>query len=571
MGATLIDFEPTRVFRSLTQTSTPLINGFHVLVSAREDVQGYDTIVAPDFEFGKDEAAPIDEFLLPHGAMDNEEFRGIVDKMHNGSSAQTTFTRLKEDGSEEMLYFAYAPVAVTNLRAINPSEFDRGVNFSTTTIFSLAMAEEANAVIGAFDSIEDSLQRITNIAISVLAIMMAVAVLAVLYLSSRVTISIIAPVTQLLLVVTKINNREINDDLPSIVGGSSEVARVHQTFELLYMLVRFANTAFFSGELAKAYDSLKEAHELFLKLGNEKAVGIANNNLGNIMLTMYRTMKTTGAPAICNISKSDIISGGISYFDSAIDSGEKALAKTNDEEGWSRNYLVFMQQLSNRYFNRAMFLLNVKDDHPSPEEAEHQGLTDLATSKDMDREVVDNGDQIGFKGDHDLHFDLLICRIKGVLSLLEMGYEDDWGVEDLFDEAISELKRGLKSPIDDLFRDFGAAAQMQRLDSELILYYKLSGTKDKNKAAAISIRMLMEDEYILREAGVSAVNALIEYVGDATAEDLGGEDPSDVRSSLFQFRRVITDAASISRFGKNVLSRESLRMSNMGDISMEMF
>jgi hypothetical protein len=77
-------------------------------------------------------------------------------------------------------------------------------------------------------------------------------------------------------------------------------------------------------------------------------------------------------------------------------------------------------------------MLTVKQDLGSPEEAEQQGLTNLETAKDMDREVVDNGDQYGFKGDSDLHFDLFMGRIKGILLLPQLGYEDIWDIDEIF-------------------------------------------------------------------------------------------------------------------------------------------
>lgn len=275
---------------------------------------------------------------------------------------------------------------------------------------------------------------------------------------------------------------------------------------------------------------------------------------------------------MCGLNKSQVIAKGVAYFDATILSGEKALAQTNEEEGWSTSYLIFMQQLSNRYFNRAMFLLAVHEDHSSPGDAERQGLIDLVTAKDMDCEVVDNGDRQGFNGEGDVYFDLLMSRIKGILLLLEMGYEDEWGIAELLSDASAELNSALKRPSDVLFRDLQPAAQMQRLDAALIAYYRLSEDKNTEKAAEIAIRMLSEDEYLLGETGMHAIKALIEYVVDAKSEHLAGKDPSNVRSTLFQFRRQIVETIALSRNGRDHnMSIESLRQSNMGDFSMEIF
>ena len=356
------------------------------------------------------------------------------------------------------------------------------------------------------------------------------------------------------------------------------------TFERLFTLIRFATSAFFSGDLGKAYNSLNEALDLFTKLGNHKAIGIANNNLGNTMLTMYRTMKRTKAPKLCGMTTQQVIERGCAYFKSTIDSGEEALARINNEEGFSTNYLIFMQQLSNRYFNRAVFLLTVRDDHPNPVEAEAQGLMDLSTSKDMDREVVDNGDREGFKGEKDIHFELILSRIKGLLLLMRMGYSGDdvWGLEDLFGEARDELAAALRRPGHALFRDLEPAGQMQRLDYALIDYYRLLAERAgqdeaevqhaNEMAARIAIRMLIEDDYLIGDAAMCALKAVIDSIGpDTTADDLDGEDPSDVKSELFRYRHRVGEALSLQHSKTDLMSRETFLLSNMGDVSMECF
>lgn len=574
IGQTLIDFSSERIVKSLTQENTPIVDGIHLLISAQPDDQGADTIVAPGFDFtglGGEETAAVSDFVLKYGEPENGGFPAILGDMHAGREGRTEFRRLTESDEEETVYLAYAPVEVKSLRPVDPSDMRRGVVSYTSHIYTLALGERAEGIFAAFDAIGDSLQETSRIYIGILCVVIALAAITVLYLSSRVAMSIIAPLSLLLMLTTKINRSEIKEDLPYIEGGSSEVSQVYQTFERLFMVVRFANTAFFSGDLLKAYENLTDALALFTKLDNSKAIGVTNNNLGNTMLTIYRTMKKTGAPTLCGLEKSEAIAKGIAYFDATIESGEKALAKTNEDEGWSTNYLIFMQQLSNRYFNRAMFLLTVHDDYPSPGDAERQGFTDLATAKDMDREVVDNGDQQGFKGDGDVYFDLLMSRIKGILFLIELGYEDEWGVNELLVDASNELNAALKRPDDVLFRDLEPAAQMQRLDAALIRYYRLSEEKDREKAAEIAIRMLTEDEYVVGEAGMYAVKALIEFVADAKSENLNGEDPSNVRSALFQFRRQIADVMALTRNSRDVVGRESFRQSNIGDISMEIF
>ena len=363
-----------------------------------------------------------------------------------------------------------------------------------------------------------------------------------------------------------------SSEFPEITcGGSSEISRVRFTFERLYKLVRAANMAFFMGDITLAYSTLEDALVLFKKLDNRKAIGIANNNLGNVMLTLYRAMKKTGAPTLCDMTRKKIIQKGCGYFRNAIDMGEEALTKINDDEGFSVNYLIFMQQLSNRYFNRAIFLLTVRNDHVDSSQAEMQGMMDIATCKDMDREVVDNGDQVGFKGDKEVYFELLMGRIKGLLLLMKLGYEDPWGIEELFDEARSELQSAMRTADHPLFSDMDPAGQMQRLDGALIEYHLyMAGKEDEadhlEKASLIGIRMLVEDDYVIGEAALLALRALLDSGLEAK-----GLDASDVRSELFHCRHRISEMLSLSYSGKDLVSRECFHASNVGDFSMEVF
>ena len=373
------------------------------------------------------------------------------------------------------------------------------------------------------------------------------------------------------------SSSEISSAVPELNGGSCEVARVRATFERLHLLVKAANSAFFLGELTKAYANLRDALALFTALENAKAIGIANNNLGNVMLALFRVMTKTDVPTISGWNRYKIVQKGLQYFQASIDAGEAALKEIHDLEGWSENYLVFMQQLSNRYFNRAIFLLTVRDDHPEPAQAEVQGFSDLATCQSMDREVVDNGDREGFKGDIDVKFELLMGRMRGLLLLMKAGYDDTWGIEDLLEEAHALLFSALLADDACMFRDLAAPGQMQRWDSVCVEYLLLMAKTDTEnrkewteQAASVAIRMLADDEYIIGEAGLLAISALIEYCS-LSQEAIGGDDPSDVRSTLFSYRHAVKEKIALFYTGNDLLSRESFLAVNAGDFSMETF
>jgi len=319
------------------------------------------------------------------------------------------------------------------------------------------------------------------------------------------------------------------------------------------------------------------------------------------MLAAYRTLKTTKEKKICGFKKKEIIAKGTAYFHEAIQQGEKAYDEFYEREGWSPNCLDFMQHLSNRYFNRAMFLLSVKDDHAKPEEIQELGMRDLQISRDMDVEIVDEGTQVGWNvRGLDKRFDVLLSRFRGHLSLLEMGYPDDFDLEEWMGEAVQLLRKEMKSPDESsLFSEMKPTGRQQQIETELMKYYSI--INDISTAAKIAIRMLVEDEYILPNAELMAVMILERYVNEV---DTGIK--SDIKDALVIFRERVeylfddadamlmeqrdradslSDSMSLATsefLGKSSVHSESkrlpsekqrstLRQSARGDITMEMF
>jgi hypothetical protein len=285
------------------------------------------------------------------------------------------------------------------------------------------------------------------------------------------------------------------------------------------------------------------------------------------MLCIYKAMKVENRSESCGMLKEEVIRKGIDYFQGAIDQGEEALKKINDDEGWSTNYLVFMQQLSNRYFNRAIFLLTIKDDHPLPENAESQALHDLTTSKDMDREVVDNGDSLGFKGDREDYFDLLLFRIKGILNLLSMSYEDVWGIDELIEDAQKELVSALYEPQHDLFNRINPAGQKQRLDSVMIQLF--IQRDDTASAASVAIRMMIEDDLLMTDAALWAITGLLQYISAMEMDELSSEKLSDLKLRLLDYKGQICQFTE--GFNTEPGKGQGSKLARFNDVLMERF
>ena len=614
-GVTMGRFSVGDMLGVLTDQRTPIGPGSYHLMTwsgdSLKDNEGTDVLVGPGFRLGRNNTST-SELMLPYDSCNGPDDssiscgyvkafeKEILQDMHSGRAGFKTFRRSSSDSTSsdaENVTITFSPVAVWTSTPVDPSDMSRGVRRSRRLVFSAALGQTDDGIALSYQSVQDAVSTTLRSSLAGLVVIALCSVVFILLVTAWICLSITVPLTQLCELVVKINNLETTVDFPDIVGGSIEVDRVRSTFEKLYKVVRVGNMAFFLGELEKAYTILHDALSLFAMLKNKKAIGVASNNLGVLMLTMFRAMKKTNCPTMGGFSQRKVIKKANQYFEDAISLGEAALKTINDEEGFSVNYLIFMQQLSNRYFNRGVFLLTSRHDHADPAEAERRGVMDLMTSRDMDREVVDNGDQEGFKGDKDVYFELLMTRIKGLLLLMKTGVEDPWGIEDLFDEARKELVSALQTPNHPLFVDLDPAGQMQRLDCVLIDYHMLmarnndpGSERDRHirKGAEIGIRMMVEDDYVLGEASILALRALVEYTNlpvESTNNDnnnngkniantndpYGGMDPSDVRSTLFQYRQKVAEFLSMSYTTKSLLDREAFNASNIGDFNLEVF
>lgn len=591
VGQVLVDFRSTQIFESLDDEHTPLAkDGFHLLITMESDVYGADLVIGPGLSI----TDPADDVLRVINA--GEDFEEIVKSMKTGDRNTGKFVWEDEDGSPVTYHIAYSPVEVKSLRLIDSSNFSRGVQLEPYLLYSLALAEPEASMLDSFEAAEDDINGVIQIGLIVLCTVIVAASGLVVWLSHRITVSMTEPMYYLLELIRQINRLDVGEDPPEEdLGsgyGSSEVLNVRITMEKLYKIIQCANAAYFAGETEVAYEVFTDALHLFTRLDNRKAMGVANNNLGNTMLTFYRTMQATGGDTVCGLNRRQIIGKGMAYFHQAIQLGEKAYDAFYEAEGWSPKCLHFMQHLSNRYFNRAMFLLTVKDDHEKPKEIEELGMRDLQIARDMDVEIVDEGTQVGWDvRSAEAHLEVLLCRIRGHVTLLEMGYSNDWDVDEMLDNAFKILKTELTKDSTDLFNEVGPAGRMQQIEFLLMRYYIVD--LELETAAKVAIRMLVEDEFILPEAQKEAIGVLISYsecehvspdvlrrlkeyqdwlqdaVDELDTQRSSKEAFENTRSSFVSNMAMSKRLFDLDR--SNVNSVASLRESMRGDITMEAF
>eukprot|EP00585_Thalassiosira_rotula_P018162 CAMPEP_0196205036 /NCGR_PEP_ID=MMETSP0912-20130531/6939_1 /TAXON_ID=49265 /ORGANISM="Thalassiosira rotula, Strain GSO102" /LENGTH=317 /DNA_ID=CAMNT_0041479371 /DNA_START=254 /DNA_END=1207 /DNA_ORIENTATION=+ len=241
-------------------------------------------------------------------------------------------------------------------------------------------------------------------------------------------------------------------------------------------------------------------------------------------------MKASGKEKICGLSKSDVIGKGTYYYAKSIKLGEDDYDQFYNKQGWSEECLVFMQYLANRYFNRAMFFLTTSGDSDNQNEAETLGFRDLQIASDMDVEVVDQCLEMGFKINQVERHELMTSRVRGLLSLVEIGYSpDELSIEDQINDIYQNLNKAMTNPSHELFKDISVAGRMQKLDTELIKYFS-QVKNDTINAAKAAIRMLIEDEYIFPDAEQEAIKMLLTYMNTAEV----GNRPKDNNGCIVQ-------------------------------------
>jgi len=283
------------------------------------------------------------------------------------------------------------------------------------------------------------------------------------------------------------------------------------------------------------------------------------------VLAMYLQSKAQDSDFVSNITEKEMVILGISYFHTAIQVGEELYDEFKEQQSWTPICLDFMQHLSNRYFNRGIFLLLVKDDHDEPEKLEELGRRDLQIAQDMDDEVVAYGEDIGWGSQErdEKTFNVKLARLRGYNILIRMGYSDDWEIEEMLDEVFDFIRKESKRDASWLFEKISVAGRLQEIETELLKYKVHVG--DMETAAKIAIRMLVEDESVFADAFSQAVEILLRFVTEDSQFDQSSR--SKIKSSLEDYIEILEDISESqqkSSLRSLELSTDSTRF---GDLS----
>ena len=330
----------------------------------------------------------------------------------------------------------------------------------------------------------------------------------------------------LLHVVEYINSGRIEDDIPPMQGGSAEVNQVYNSFAKLFKIVRVSNIAFFSGNLKWAYHFVNNALQLFRKVDDQKAIGIACNNLGNTMLAIYCENTITGA--CCIVDGLCFAKRGKELLDEAIESGTREFESDESDDAKAD----FAQQLANRHFNRAMHLLLTQNDPCAPLNAKELGYQDLIKARQLDNDVYDYWLQrkLVLKNSAE-YFDRMVRRLNGLVGLYaDEGVRNIWDVRELIEDLDHLLFAAWDQPSAPLFYESSRVGRLQQLE-DVVIRLEIS-LGNYLEAASLGIRMLVEDEYMIESAFLSAANALLAYVKMDETTAWSAQRQSSVKENL---------------------------------------
>eukprot|EP00536_Pseudo-nitzschia_multiseries_P012093 jgi/Psemu1/244263/estExt_Genewise1.C_4430009 len=517
VGSTLIDFSTPHIGNIVKKSKA---QAYAVIIPNSTDGQN---MVAWSEYMDKSTPQPIVDLLMHHNFLNStnvDNFKKIVEDMENeGEGASCDLYRTSENGLLRQFCFVYAPLYHRELRPAKSDDFGRGATASIEFLYSMILIQERSELSAEFiqrsQAIDQELENAANIFFIVTLALTILFVIVAATISSSVTRSMI----QLLQTVKQVNKGGIEDDMPPLTGGSREVHQVYTSFAKLYKIVRMSNVVFFGGDLELAHHIAIDALELFRKIGDAKAIAIANNNVGNALLV--RTVEYR-EPGSCLMFDDDhctccATTSVIRYYNEAVASG------TNDFENASgdASKCVFAQQLADRHFNRAMGLLLTADDPCASPDAKEMALDDLFLARQYDQGVKEY--MLYTKTllkNSDVIFERSLRRLNGLAALIDIDPDvwDIWDIYELADQSDAMLRAAWDQDDAPIFRNVKKAGRLQQLEGAVTCIELNSGKG--NDALPLATRMLIEDEFLLDSAFIKSADCVLQYFRD---EDLGNE------------------------------------------------
>jgi len=454
------------------------------------------------------------DVFLPHDASNSANVNALmslIDLMKDKSTQEASFTRMDENGAEEAGWFVRSPVLVRELKPVQPDDFSRGVNSSDFLLYHLTIARQESELYAKFDTINDEIENNLSRMVTIYLVLTCVITAACIMIMAGISVGVTKPQIQLLQVVKRVNEGRIEDDMQPLTGGSREVHQVYASFAKLYKILRMSYSAFFYGDLDWAHHILSDALQLFRKIGDEKAVAIANNNMGNTLLALTVDRRSHGT-CICLDDGKCCVKTALECYEKAVSAGTKDFESVDSDA----EKALFAQQVADRHFNRAICLLHVSDDPCAPDNAKEQALTDLVLAKQYDQGVKEYMlySRTLFKNS-DIIFERTLRRLYGLAQLASIDSRvwEVWDIYDLIDQGDLMLQAAWNQVNAPIFREVTNVGRLQELEGAAASV-ELSAGNYKD-AAVLSTRMLVEDEYLMSQAWKTAADCLLKYARES--------------------------------------------------------
>lgn len=553
IGVILYDFLPFKILESFKRIREPV----SFMIVPIPDIVGGDTVIGPN-KTKEWTTTPILDLLFPFestSSANRESFEAsILVNMKEGKQGLDSYTSVQEDGRNEDFILAFSPVEQRTMVPVNNSNYGSGVIVADRIVYSIGIGRYENALRQPFDEIEDdvnaelsttsavflSIVAVVSLLFTVLTCIVCVArgpiafVLCSLSLTNpattQISVHVTRPIMVLLDVLRRINEGKSDGNLPPLPGGSVETRQVYNSFAKLYKIVRVSNTAFFAGNLSWAYHFISDALSLFRKVDDQKAIGIACNNMGNTLYALSYSGRQNSADESRHMDMAVETFGpseALRFYDEAILIGQRQF----DEESSDEDKAFYAAQLADRHFNRAMYLLYTDGRPGAPPDARARGLADLARAREIDHEVrnfwVDK--RLLFKNSAP-YFHRLVRRIHALATRLpDREVEAIWDPMKLVDEADRILFAAWRDRAP-LFDAYSRAGRLQQLEGAVIQFELARGNYDE--AARLAMRSMVEDEFLLESAFQISANAVLQFIIADDRKHFSAKTASSVRRDL---------------------------------------
>jgi tetratricopeptide (TPR) repeat protein len=223
---------------------------------------------------------------------------------------------------------------------------------------------------------------------------------------------------------------------------------------------------------------MNDALKLYRNLNDSKAVGVASNNLANALLELVRNAK--GVDECCSIFPGVCIAQeAIRHYDEAIRIAEHDVQLVPDDQDKTALY----QQLADRLFNKALFLLIVTGKHCAPADSHEVALACLAYVRQLDNDIKASWLKCDIFSEHVP--EMFTRALKRCVGLLDFYHDKEvrsiWDPKELVKECDQLLNAEMSNAGSELFVEVSPVGRLQQLLSVWPCNWLLVGAARKKQ------------------------------------------------------------------------------------------